>query len=70
VKSIALWECVEKSQIENEIENLINLHHPCIAAPIGFVFPIGSSNPQELKIVRLYLEGCSLAQVLSVPPVW
>jgi serine/threonine protein kinase len=56
--------------MENEIENLINLRHPCIAAPIGFVFPIESGRPRELKIVRLYFEGCSLAKVVSVNPVW
>jgi hypothetical protein len=33
---------VAKSQIENEIEDLINLHNRCIAAPIGFVFPSAS----------------------------
>jgi serine/threonine protein kinase len=70
VKSLPLSKCVEKSQIENEIEHLINLGHPCICAPIGFVFPIASGSPQELKIVRLYLEGCSLAEVISVNPVW
>jgi serine/threonine protein kinase len=55
---------------ESEIERLINLGHPSIAAPIGFVFPIESDSPQELKIVRLYFEGCSLAEVLRVDPVW
>jgi hypothetical protein len=39
VKSISLSVSVEQSQIENEVENLINLRHPCIAAPIGFVLP-------------------------------
>jgi serine/threonine protein kinase len=70
VKSNPLSKCVEKSQMENEIENLINLRHPCIAAPIGFIFPIETDSPQELKIVRLYLEGCSLSEVLSVRPAW
>jgi hypothetical protein len=55
VKSNPLSENVQKSQIENEIENeiekLINLRHPCIAGPIGFVVPIESDSPQELKIV-------------------
>jgi hypothetical protein len=70
MKSIPLLECIKESQIENQIEHLINLRHPCIVGPIGFVFPIESSSPQELKIVRLYLEGCSLAEALSVNPVW
>jgi serine/threonine protein kinase len=70
VKSIPLSECVNKSQMEDEIENLMNLRHPCIAAPIGYVLPIDSGSSEELKIVRLYLEGCSLSEVLSVNPVW
>jgi serine/threonine protein kinase len=56
--------------MENEIQNLINLRHPCIASPIGFVLPIESGSLQELKIVRLYSEHCSLAEVLVVRPVW
>jgi hypothetical protein len=51
VKSIPLFESLEKSRIEKETENLINL---CIAGPIGFVFLIESDSPQELKILRLY----------------
>jgi hypothetical protein len=58
LKSKPLSENIKQSQIEHEIEKLINLRHPCIAAPIGFVFQIESGNRQELKIVRLYLEGC------------
>jgi serine/threonine protein kinase len=63
-----------KSHLENvpesEIERLINLRHPCIAAPIGFVFGIESGNRRELKIVQMYLEGCSLLEVVSVNPLW
>jgi hypothetical protein len=70
VKSIPHSESVEKSTIDHEIEKLINVRHPCIAGPIGFVFPIESGILQELKIVRMYLEGFSLAQVLSIHPVW
>jgi hypothetical protein len=54
----------------SEIEALINLRHPCISAPIGFVFPIESGSPQELKIVRLYLDGYSLLEVISIHPIW
>jgi serine/threonine protein kinase len=61
---------MEKSRMENEIEKWINFRHLCITGPIGFVFPIESDNRQELKIVRLYSEGCSLAKALSVNPVW
>jgi hypothetical protein len=70
VKSMAHSESIKKSRIDNEIENLINLQHPCIAAPIGFVPGIESGNRQEMKIVRLYFEGCSLTEVLFVHPVW
>jgi serine/threonine protein kinase len=70
MKSKPHWANVEKSLIENELENLINLRHPCIACPIGFVFPIESDNRQEFQIVRMYFEGCSLLEVISVNPTW
>jgi serine/threonine protein kinase len=70
MKSKPLSGNVQESEIENEIENFINLRHPCIAAPIGFVFPIESCSRRELKIVRLYLEGWSLLDEVSVRPVW
>jgi serine/threonine protein kinase len=70
VKSVELSESVQKSRMESELENLINLRHPCIAGPIGFIFGIESDSRQELKIVRLYSEGCSLAEVFSIRPVW
>jgi serine/threonine protein kinase len=70
MKSKPLLENVSDSEIENEIEKMINLRHPCIAAPIGFVFPIESGSRREMKIVRLYLEGCSLLEVVSVNPIW
>jgi serine/threonine protein kinase len=49
---------------------LIHLRHPCIASPIGFIFPIESRIRQELKIVGLYFEGFSLTNVISDCPVW
>jgi hypothetical protein len=70
MKSKPLLGNIEKSEIEHEIETLINLRHLCIAAPIGFIFGIESGSQQELKIVRLYLEGCSLSEVVSVNPFW
>jgi hypothetical protein len=51
LKSKPLSENIEESAIENEIERLINLRHPCIAAPIGFVFPLESGSQAELKVV-------------------
>jgi serine/threonine protein kinase len=70
LESKPLWENVSESEIVNEIENLINLRHPCIAAPIGFIFRITSGSRRELNIVRMYLEGCSLSEVVSVNPKW
>jgi hypothetical protein len=59
VKSIPALKSVDNSEIEHEIEKLINLRHPCIAHPIGFVLRIESGILHELKLVRLYLEGSS-----------
>jgi serine/threonine protein kinase len=70
MKSVPHSEHVLESRIEKEIEKMINLRHPCIAAPIGFVVPIESGSQQELKIVRMHLEGCSLLEVISVDPKW
>jgi serine/threonine protein kinase len=70
MKSKLHWDKVDESAIEKEIEKLIKLRHPCIAAPIGFVFRLESGNLQELNIVRMYLEGCSLLEVFSVNPKW
>jgi serine/threonine protein kinase len=70
LKSIPLSECIKTSQVEHEIERLINLRHPCITVPIGFVTPIEPGRCQELKILELYSESCSLAEVLFVRPKW
>lgn len=68
--SIPLSDDVEESAIKNALEEQISLHHPCIAAPIGFVIPIKSGSWKELKIFRFYFEGCSLSEVLSAHPTW
>jgi serine/threonine protein kinase len=57
-------------RVEDHCLVVISLCHPCIAAPIDFVFGIESGGRRELKIVRLYLEGCSLLEVVSVNPLW
>jgi serine/threonine protein kinase len=54
----------------HQIESSIHLRHRCIGAPIGFVFPIESGSQRKMKIVRLYLEGCSLLGAVSVHPMW
>jgi hypothetical protein len=43
MKSMPLSDNVKASQIETEIEELINLRHPCIGCPIGSVFLIESA---------------------------
>jgi hypothetical protein len=55
----------EAREIEMEMENVLNLRHPLIAAPIGFGVAEG-----ELKIGRLHATGGSLAEVGSAGPVW
>jgi hypothetical protein len=67
VKSFLVSVSVESCYIEKEIEQLINLRHPCIAAPIGFVDP---SQCGALKIIRLHLGGGSLSDVFSFSPEW
>jgi hypothetical protein len=57
-------ECCE---IERKIEKLMNIVHPCIAAPFGFVLPTPS---KELKITRLYIRNDSLKDVLSLRRLW
>jgi hypothetical protein len=56
-----------------ELEKLMNLCHPCIVGPIGFISGTKLSElrvSEEFKIVRLYPEGSSLAEVISTNPVW
>jgi hypothetical protein len=67
VKTICLSNLVGDRVIEKRIEDLINLHHLCIAAPIGFVF---QTNSREMKVVRLYSECCSLREVIAASPAW
>jgi hypothetical protein len=55
--------------IEKEIEKWLNLRYRCIAAPIGFAVSDGGA--VELRAVRPYAEGGSLAEVLARPaPRW
>jgi hypothetical protein len=70
VRSVFLSGSMQQCEIESEIENEMNLSHPLIAAPIGFVYPPADQTVRELKIVRFYSSGPSLAQVLSLRPEW
>jgi hypothetical protein len=68
VKSVSPSASIEPSQIETEIENLLNLRHPMIAPLIGFAFPAQSSGRRELKTARLHAAEGPLAAVLFGPP--
>jgi serine/threonine protein kinase len=69
VKSMCLLNNVESERFPHEIENLVNLRHPCIVCPIGSVLPSQSQSPLwGFEIVRLYCRGGSLSEVISVSP--
>jgi serine/threonine protein kinase len=60
-------ESENRLEIQNGIEKLMNLKHPCVAAPFGFVV---SSTWMELKIVRAYAPIGLLEEVLQTSPSW
>jgi hypothetical protein len=70
VKLKSLSTSMENRDVEEAISKEVNLFHPCIAAPIGFVFSTESSGLRELKIVRLFVDGCSLREVILLNPPW
>jgi serine/threonine protein kinase len=70
VKYMPRCKSMEYCGIELKLDKLLNMCHPCIAAPIGFVLPDELSESRELKIVRLYVEGISLSEMISMNPVW
>jgi serine/threonine protein kinase len=59
-----------KESLIHEIEKQLNLSHPCILSPIGFIFDPDSRVSGELKIVKFYSEGSSLSEVISENPIW
>jgi hypothetical protein len=67
VKSMNVSMGVDIAHVERQIENLMNLRHPCISSTIGVVFP---SPLQKLEGVRLYSAGDSLSEVISASPEW
>jgi serine/threonine protein kinase len=67
VKSMNVSVCIDIAHLESKIENLMNLRHPCISCTIGVVLP---SPLHELQIVRQYLGGGSLSDVISASPEW
>jgi hypothetical protein len=64
VTSIDVSDCFEQNRIEHAIENLVNMRHPCINNPIGFVLPTDSGGIGEMNILRLCSGFCSLAEVI------
>jgi hypothetical protein len=67
VKLFGKFDLDENCEIEREIEKLMTVTHPCIAAPFGFVLSTAS---KQLKIARLYPWSGSLNDVLSARPLW
>jgi serine/threonine protein kinase len=59
-----------KESLKIEIENQLNLSHPCILSPIGFIFRPDLTISGELKIVGLYSEGSSLTEAILENPIW
>jgi hypothetical protein len=68
VNSMNGFESKESLMVEIEIQ--LNLCHPCILSPIGFIFGPELTISGELKIVGLYSEGSSLSEVISENPIW
>jgi hypothetical protein len=68
VESISGFESVEDVRIE--IENHLNLSHPCILRSIGFIFRREFRVSEDLKIVQFSSECNSLSELISMNPVW
>jgi hypothetical protein len=66
----SMGEFESKESLITEIENQLNLFHPCILSPIGFIFDPELRVSGELKGVGLYSEGSSLSEVISENPIW
>jgi hypothetical protein len=67
VKLCGEFDQEENCEIEREIEKLMNVTHPCVAAPFGFVFPKAL---KQLKITRFSTRSGSLNDVLLTYPRW
>jgi serine/threonine protein kinase len=67
VKSMNVSVCIDIAHLDRNIENMMNLRHPCISSPIRVV--IGSPL-QALQIVQSYFGGGSLSEVISASPEW
>jgi hypothetical protein len=65
LKVTEFHDSVGKGDSVKEIENLMNLRHPLITAPIGFIL-----RPREMIVGRKHSAIGSLADVISEGPVW
>jgi serine/threonine protein kinase len=67
VKSMNISLNDDIAPLERTIEKLMNLRHPCISSTIGVVH---RSPLHELRIIREYLGGGSLSEIISRSPEW
>jgi hypothetical protein len=67
VKCLFFQNFLEYGLIEKELEKFINLCHPCLAVPIGFVF---GSGLREIKVLGISSESESLFKIIVTNPVW
>jgi hypothetical protein len=68
VRSLKFRESVKDCEVEEMIERMMNLRHPCIAGTIGVIFGRGGS--RELEIFGISSSVISLSEVVSSPPKW
>jgi hypothetical protein len=57
---------IRNLELTNEIRRIINLRHPCLINPIGYV----TSIPSIMRVIRLYSNALSLTTIFSRPPQW
>jgi serine/threonine protein kinase len=50
-----------------EIENLLQMNHPCIVSLVGYSMP---TKDHPARLATLFVDGCSLSSVLISSPDW
>jgi hypothetical protein len=50
VKAVSLSGSIERRQIETEMENLLNLHHPMITPLIGCILPVDRADSDFTRL--------------------
>jgi hypothetical protein len=66
IQSIGFSAFDEDLHTDHELEKLIDLRHPCISSPIGFVF----GDSRGLKIIEFNCEVGSSSDLESPNPCW